>query len=109
MRYREPRFATDRELRVVYGKEIQRARLINVSATGARLGQLSQMEPDRLVLICLLHLKIPAKVVWSNEKQTGVHFLEPLSVADLQTMGATIADGASPRGKWGNHGFHELR
>ncbi|MGR3465245.1 PilZ domain-containing protein [Limimaricola sp.] len=108
MRFRDHRFPTDKEVRVAHGKEVQRARLANISATGARLRQLSPLTPGGLVILCQLDLKIPAKVVWSNERQTGVTFLKPLKPADLQTMAGTVGQAAPPAGGWRHHGFREI-
>ena len=109
MRYREQRFATDRELRLVHGSEVQRVQLTNVSATGARLQKLAPLPRDTRVVLCHLHHKFPAKVVWSNERQTGVTFIEPLSNADLQTLAGTVGQMSRHGGGWSNHGFRELR
>lgn len=86
MRYRPQRFPADIEVRVERNDEVQRAQLINVSSTGAKLTGLPPLPPETRVTICHLHLRFPAQVLWSKERLTGVRFVTPLSSGDLNLL-----------------------
>lgn len=107
MRYRILRYPTDIEVRVERGDELCRARLVNISSTGAKLTQLPLLPAGARVSLCYLHLRFPTEVVWSKERLTGLRFLTPLAEGDLNLLRG--AGGHRP-GAWGvSHGsFREL-
>ncbi len=107
MRYRNPRIPLDREVRVVHADGIHRGELANISATGARLRNLPPLPPNSTVKLCHLHLQISAKVVWSENGQTGICFAAPLSSADVQSVAGNNAM-ISNRHSLPQHGFREL-
>ena len=89
MRDCEPRFSSDFSLRIGEDYELCRARLVNVSATGARLEYLKRFSQDTLIGLVTLHClqeRIPARVVWSNDRQIGVRFVMPLSPASIDAL-----------------------
>ena len=106
MRFREQRFPSVTELRVMYGDEVRRVQLVNISATGARLEQVWHLPEDALVTLCHLHVRIPARVVWSNERQTGIRFVMPLTTTDMNALRGAI--GRSP-GSWESGSHYRLR
>ncbi|SDE81230.1 PilZ domain-containing protein [Limimaricola pyoseonensis] len=106
MRYREQRYPSDRELRVEHGGQTVRASLVNISATGARLARLGRLPSDAAVTLCHLNLRLPARVVWSNERQTGVRFVMPLGASEVNAFRGAAGGFAGP-GAW-DHGLREL-
>ena len=89
MQDREPRFSSNVSLRVGEGYELCRARLVNVSATGARLEYLRRYSQDSLITLVTLYCfqeRIPARVVWSNDRQIGVRFVMPLSRSSVDAL-----------------------
>lgn len=111
MRYREMRFACDTQVRLqtAPGAPERPARLVNVSATGARFEGGGQPPKDVVLMIQYLHLRLKARVVWSTERAFAVRFAAPLSGADMAALrreGGRSAGGWAPAG--GHKGFREL-
>lgn len=111
MRYREARFPADTPLRVLVGDETLGANLVNVSTTGARLGQMQGVPRHARLTLAYLHHRYPAQVVWTEGGKAGIRFLVPLSKSDLTILRreagrAMGGAGVPPRQ---GHGFRELR
>ena len=108
MRYRDQRSPAEAELSVIVGDDLQRCQLVNISPSGARLAYLDRLPCDTLVTLSYLHMRIPARVAWSNHELTGVRFLMPLSTTD---MNALRRAGGRDRSGWGSSqglAFREL-
>ena len=108
MRYRDQRFPSDNELTMIHGDEVHRVQLVNISGTGARLGDVGPLPRDALVTLCHLHVRILARVAWSNDRRTGVHFTVPLSTADMNALRGAVR-GHRGWGSSSDHSFRELR
>lgn len=94
MRDRSARLPSDAELRVLHDDEMFRVVLGNISATGARLDHLGDLPQDAPVTLFHGEVRIHARVVWSKDHQTGVQFVTPLSITDLEALrGASGAAG----------------
>ena len=107
MRYRDTRLPSGTELRIEHDDQVSRVELVNISSTGARLKQLGNLPEGALVTLCHLHLRFPARVMWSDEAQTGVRFARALSTSDMTALRVATGRG----GAWGSsahHGFREL-
>ena len=107
MRYRDTRLPSGTELRIEHDDQVSRVELVNISSTGARLKQLGNLPEGALVTLCHLHLRFPARVMWSTEAQTGVRFARPLSTSDVNALRGAIS-GVSARGSPSSHAFREL-
>ena len=105
MRYRDTRLPSGTELKLEYGQQVLRAELADISTTGARLRQLGALPPGVLVTLCQLHLRFPARVVWSADGLTGVRFTQPLSTTDLNALRGAIGSA----GSWGSSSHHAFR
>lgn len=108
MPYRDQRLPTDLGIRVAHCDELYSARLVNVSTTGARLDLPGRCLPqDALVTLHRLDCRIPARVVWSNGRQTAVHFVTPLSQSSMNFLRGV---GGQTSSFWGvkSGGFTEL-
>jgi hypothetical protein len=106
MRYRQPRFAADIEVRVEHAGRQVRARLVNISPSGARLGDLGVLPTGELVVLSHLTARVSARVVWSNERQTGVAFGRPLAQAEVNSIRGV--GGSNPAGAWASMPLREL-
>lgn len=106
MRYRQPRFAADMQVRVEHAGSQHRARLVNVSPSGARLADLGTFPLGELVVLSHLTAQVRARVVWSNERQTGVAFVRPLSQSEVNSIRGV--GGANAAGTWSPMPFREL-
>ncbi len=106
MGFRHQRFPADTVLRVAYEHKAMEAELVNISTTGARFEGPDYLPPGALVHLCYLHTRIPARVVWSNDAQTGVRFVMPLSSNDLNALRGA---GGRLAGSWGSHRYHFYR
>ena len=106
MRHRQPRFAADTQVRVEHAGLLSRARLINVSSSGARLADLGILPRGELVALSYLNTQVRARVVWSNERQTGVAFVQPLSQTEVNSIRGV--GGPNAAGSWSSMPFREL-
>ena len=108
MRYRDLRLPSDAPVEVEDGTRVHRTELIDVSVSGARLARLDGMTRDRPLTLRYLGVRILARVIWSNERQTGVRFVAPLTASEMTALRREASrrpgDAASP----GLHGFREL-
>ncbi len=104
MRYRDHRFPADKELKVLLQDEVRQASFIDISSTGARLSKLAQLPKDAVVTLCQMQMRIQAKVVWSNERHTGVHFLRPLTPFEVSALRGAAGHGFGT----GHQGLREL-
>jgi hypothetical protein len=86
MHHRNPRFATNLNLVVEHGSEIHQVQLVSISSKGARISQQAGLPPDAHVTLRYLHLRIPARAVWSLGQLTGLKFPTHLSNANLFTL-----------------------
>ncbi len=89
MRYRDMRIPCDTEVTALLGEEGRRVRFVNISGTGARIEGLGRAPRDALVTLVHLNNRISARVAWSNENQTGLRFLVPLSPANINMLRGT--------------------
>lgn len=103
MRDRDQRFSSDTELKVRCGDEVFRVQLANVSSTGALVGPLRPLAQRALVTLSHLQLRIQARVVWSNGRQTGIQFVTPLSISDRKVLQDAVGPGP---GVWGSSSYH---
>lgn len=108
MRYRAPRYPANSELGVEHEGTQHRARLVDISPTGARLRGIAALTNDSQVTLCHLYRRIKARVVWSSEHYVGVEFLQPLGAEDLAALRGVMATQMRG-GAGGHHGFRELR
>lgn len=106
MRYREQRYPADTALRIEFGERVERAHLVNVSATGARLSQLAPLPSGTVLNLCYLSIRLSASVIWSNQRQTGIRFTRPISMGDVNVLRGA---GGRPAGAWGTSNHWELR
>ena len=108
MRYRETRLPCGTEVAIAFGEEVRRARVINISSSGARVEGLGRLPRDTLVMLAHLGSRIAARVAWSNDRQAGLRFPVPLSAAEVAALRGV---GGSPGG-WvlsdGRSRFREL-
>lgn len=86
MQYRDPRFPADKQLHVIIRDQAHPAQLINISSTGARLGQIGTLPRNTLLTLCHLHYRFSAQVMWTDGEFTGVRFLVPLSRSELNAL-----------------------
>ena len=86
MRYREPRYPADIGVRLAFDYDVHDAELVNISASGARIRHSELLPTGTFVTICHLHLRVPARVVRSNGKETALRFVTPLSASDLTAI-----------------------
>jgi hypothetical protein len=108
MRHREMRYPCDKDVTVALGDEPRRARLVNLSITGAKLEDLGRVPRDSLVSLSHMNARIAARVVWSNDRQTGLRFVRPLSHDELQGLRGVGGRGAGAWGSISPHGFREM-
>ena len=94
MHHRNPRFAANLNLVVEHGAEIHQAQLVSISSNGARISQEGGLPPDAQVMLRYLHLRIPARTVWSVGRMTGLEFPTHLSNANLFTLRKGGGDGS---------------
>ncbi len=102
MRYREPRYPADKDLCVILGDEVRPAQLVNVSITGARLGQLGSVARNTLLTVSYLQYRFSAQVMWTDSEFTGVRFLVPLSTSELNAL---RREGSRASSGWGSAGI----
>lgn len=60
--------------------------MANVSTGGARLTGVGRLPPEAQLTLLYLHLCVRARVAWSDDTDTGVRFLAPLTPGDLQVL-----------------------
>lgn len=116
MRYREMRFPCDTEVAILADGASHRARLVNVSATGAKIAWIGRpVAREAQVTLLYLSVRLPARVVWAAGPQAGLRFALPLSTWDLSALrrdgGRGISRGSSRGGgpdAAGRQGFREL-
>lgn len=108
MRYRVPRYPANSELGIEHEGTQHRARLVDISSTGARLRGIAALTDDAQVTLCHLYRRIGARVVWSKEHYFGVEFLQPLGAEDLAALRGVMASQMRV-GAAGHHSFRELR
>jgi hypothetical protein len=108
MRHREMRYPCDNDVVVALGDEPRRARLVNLSITGAKLEELGRVPRDALVSLSYMNARITARVVWSNDRHTGLRFMRPLSNAELHGLRGVGGRGAGAWGSANPHGFREM-
>lgn len=107
MQYRSMRYPADNEFRVEFdGREI-RARLVDISPSGARLKDFVDVQPGARIVLCHLYRRIPAEVVWHRPPYTGVRFATPLGNQDLDAIRG-VTQGHGGVGSRGHHGFREM-
>jgi hypothetical protein len=106
MRYREPRFVSDVQVRVESFGVQHRARLVNISPSGARLAGLHTLARGQPVVIFHLTSQVHARVMWSNASQTGVAFTRQLSQAEVNAIRG-VGD-ARAAGAWSSMQLREL-
>ena len=107
MRYRDTRLPSGKELRIERADQVSRVEIVNVSTTGAQLKLAAPLPQEALVVLCPMHLRYPARVVWSDGVKTGVRFVQPLTASDVTALRGAIG-GASAGGSSSYHGFREL-
>jgi hypothetical protein len=108
MRYREMRHPCDTNLTVFLGDEPRSARLVNISVTGGKLEGLGRAPRDALVTLAYMNARIRARVVWSNDRQTGLRFVLALSNAELQGLRGVAGRGAGAWVAGGHLGYREM-
>lgn len=86
MRYREIRLPCDTEVAVILGEELRRARFVNINASGARMEGLGRVPRDALVTLAHLTLRVAARVVWTNDRQAGLRFVQPLPPSEISAL-----------------------
>lgn len=108
MRFRDLRFPCDVELTVACAGMVRRARLNNVSVTGARIEGLGRVPKGVPMILCLLEGRHVAHVVWSNERETGLRFAPELTQGQVNALRGVV--GAERPGAWGatSNGLREL-
>ena len=106
MRHRAERYPADTGVRLAYDYDVHDAELVNISATGVRIRHSELLPAGTLVMICHLHLRVPARVVRSNGEETALRFVTPLSVSDLNAI-------REPKGRdlghWGATSYQVFR
>ena len=107
MRYRDPRFPADIGVSIFCGSEGHFATLINISTTGARIELPARLPQDTLVTFQRFTERMTARVVWSNDHQTGVRFEMLLSQAQVNALRGAVVKASFARGASG-HRFREL-
>ena len=106
MRYRQPRFAADTQVRIGDAAAQSRARLVNISSTGARLADLGVRTRGEMLILSHLSARICVRVVWSNERLTGVAFGQPRSQTQVNSIRG-VGDSAAS-GTWSFKPLREL-
>ncbi|MFT6533601.1 MAG: hypothetical protein ACJASC_003165 [Limimaricola cinnabarinus] len=106
MRYRNMRYPADSECRVELNGSVNRARLVDISPSGARLKGLPALQSNSRIIICHTYRRIAAQVIWSNDRYTGVRFSMPLGTQEVNDIRGVVASGGF--GSQGNHGFREM-
>lgn len=96
MRYRETRIPCNTEVAIAFGEEVRRARIVNISPSGARLEGLGRLPRDALVMLAHLNSRVAARVRWSNDRQAGLRFPRPLSASEVSALRGV---GGTP-GSW---------
>ena len=74
LQYRPHRYQTDTAVVVRYQTQSITAYVVDVSRTGARLGDLQGLWPSDRVQVEVLSYRIDAVVVWARSGQVGVNF-----------------------------------
>jgi hypothetical protein len=94
MHYRPPRFAAHLNLEVEHGSEIHQAQLVSISSKGARISKPDGLPPDAQVMLRYLHLRVPARAVWSLGRMTGLEFPTHLSGPNLYMLRKGCGEGS---------------
>jgi hypothetical protein len=108
MRHREMRFPSDTELVLMSAGVTHRIRFLNVSTTGAKIEGADRPTRDSLVELAYLGARFRARVVWSDDLQTGIRFTPPLSQAELAGLRGQGRHGVGAGVQGGPHRFREL-
>lgn len=108
MRYRNQRLPSDNDVRLEHDGSVERVQLVDISSSGAKALHLEALPRDALVTVCHLNLRIPARVVWSDDEQTAMRFVRPLSTTDRDVLRGARGGRMAGWGSSAQHGFREL-
>jgi hypothetical protein len=108
MRYRDQRFPSDKDVWLEHEDGTERVQVADISSSGARLLHLEQLPDGSLVTLRHLHLRVSARVMRSNDEQTTVRFVVPLSTTDRDVLRGAKGGHMAGWGSSAQHGFREL-
>ncbi len=108
MRYRDQRFPSDKDVWLDHDGSSERAQLMDVSSSGARLLLLEQVPAGTLVTLRHLHLRVQARIIRSDDQHTAVRFVVPLSTTDRDVLRGAKGGRMAGWGTSSYHGFREL-
>jgi hypothetical protein len=109
MRYRELRWPCDFPVSVVLGDTRMQARIVNVSAGGARLRVQNAPEPGQVVTLEFGNHRLAATVRWTRAGMCGIRLLTPLNKPELSMIRRGQPNATSlVSGRWNAH-LHEMR
>ncbi|QIQ87347.1 PilZ domain-containing protein [Erythrobacter sp.] len=97
--HRPLRLAIRAAATVIDGRERAEARLLDLSAEGAKIAVAGPYASGRVVSLALPgHDPRLAEVRWAGEGEAGVRFFEPLSTAQLAALALALQPFAAPAG-----------
>ena len=108
MRHRELRSPSDTDLILMSGGVTHRVRFLNISTTGAKIEGADRLVRDSLVEFGYLGARFRARVVWSDDLQSGLRFTPPLSQAELAGLRGQGRQGIGGWVQGGSQRFREL-
>jgi hypothetical protein len=92
------RYACELPAVLIHRSRTISARLIDVSASGARLMPTSIVSETEPVTLRLLGRDVPARIIWTGDAMVGIRFDKALPFAYLT---AILRSGAMKKGRWG--------
>jgi hypothetical protein len=94
MRYREMRLPCETRVRLLHDGSEAPARLVNLSAAGARVAGAGPLPRDARVTLAHLGVRVAGTVVWSTPLEAGLRFSPPLPPAQVAALRRVAGSGA---------------
>ena len=108
MKYRPPRLPSDLGVTLVSGGKRHRARIVNVSQTGALVSGPENVRVGARVDLVATSLRLSARVVRADPAGLALRFATELSKSDLTRLRRAVHRGAAGTGSQPVHRFREL-
>jgi len=100
MKYREHRWPCDYPVTVRVASGTLRTEVVNISATGARLGPIDQVVAGDRIILEIVGQSHAAEVRWQRASLCGLRFIQPISPRDLGLIRRAELRHAPPC-RWG--------
>jgi hypothetical protein len=108
MRYRPPRLPSDLGVTLVSGGKRHRARIVNVSQTGALVAGPEDIGVGARVDLVATSLRLSARVVRADPAGLALRFATELSKSDLTRLRRAVHRGGAGAESRPVHRFREL-